>query len=160
MAPVFLFTHTFYISIPVVFPLHPPIRSTSLLKAISQSCSFTEGFPHIQTAMSQIDAVFMQIWKGPNIQWCWGTSLLVDFSQMWQFWKRECALLRTEPCPIIEPSDVSLLHHGLDVSSANTVLDGDVTDTFKRSLWTVETAALDFTGFEIADHIKQFKFYI
>lgn len=110
-APVFLFAHTFYTSIPVIFPLHPPIRSASLLKAISQSCRFTEGFPHIQTSMSQMDAAFMQIWKGPNSRCCWGRTLLVDFSRMWRFWEREHALLRTDPCFIIELSGVSLLHH-------------------------------------------------
>lgn len=110
-APVSLFAHTFYTSIPVVFPLHPPIRSTSLLKAISQSCKLTEGFPHIQTAMSQMDAAFMQIWKGPNLRWCLGRTLLTDFSRMWRLREREHALLRTDLCSIIELSSVSLLHH-------------------------------------------------
>lgn len=85
---VIFFALTFYTSISVVFPLHPPLRSASLLKAISQSCRFTEGFPHIQTAMSQMDAAFMQIWKGPNSWCCWGWKLLVDFRRMWPLGER------------------------------------------------------------------------
>lgn len=94
-----------------LFFLHSPIWSTSLLKAISQSCKFTEEFPHIQTAMSQTDAAFMQIWKGPNSWCCWGRTLLVDFNSMCRLQEREHALLRIDLCSIIELSGVSLLHH-------------------------------------------------
>lgn len=152
-APVSLFAHTFYTSIPVGFPLHPEIRSASVLKAISQSRRFTEGFPHIQTAMSQMDAAFMQIWKGPKSRCCWGRTLLVDFS-MFVYSESDDfgrhALLCADPCFIWAQWCLIVTSYGLDVSSAYAVMDNDVTEAFKRCLWTVETAAFDSAGFYVA----------
>lgn len=83
--------------------------------------------------------------------------MLVDFnmfvySESGDFGRH--ALLHADPCFIWAQWCLIVTSYGLDVSSAYAVMDNDVTEAFKRCLWTVETAAVDSAGFYVAKFYK------